>query len=217
MARPRGTPNPGHDEARRKLARAVRAGLVRQGADSSLAELARSAGVSIPTLKHYFGDRSGAVAEALRQVREDAAPYTASLTDPGALDLAASLTKVARDLAHAWTTFGVGRLFSVGLGAGFDDPVTGPGYLDGVLEPTVRAVEHRLRIHAERHEVRLAPSDALGLRVAALGFLSPLLVALLHQRSLGGDRCRPLDLAAFSELHVAGFLRAYAAPHKPRA
>lgn len=217
MARPRGTPNPGHDEARRRLARAVRAGLVARGSSASLAELARSGGVSVPTLKHYFGDRSGAVAEALRQVREDAAPYTAQLTDPKELDLATSLTTVARDLTHAWTAFGVGRLFSVGLGAGFDDPLAGPGYLDGVLEPTVRALEHRLRVHAERRELRIPPHAALELRVAALAFLSPLLVALLHQRALGGDQCRPLDLSAFLELHVAGFLRAYGAPHKQRA
>lgn len=51
-----------------------------------------------------------------------------------------------------------------------------------------------------------------GLRVAALAYLSPLLVALLHQHDLAGVTCRPLDLEAFLAAHTSRFVRAYGAP-----
>lgn len=95
--------------------------------------------------------------------------------------------------------------------------VVGPGYLDGVLEPTVMAVEARMSVHASRGETVFAADDALAVRTAALAFLSPILVALLHQHALAGTKCRPLDIDAFLSLHVKRFVASYARKRVRRA
>lgn len=209
MARAPGVLNQDHDAKRLALARAVLEAVIDGGSDISMNELARETGQSVPTLKHYFGDRSGAVAEALRTVRGDAAVHMQSIASAGKLSAGASLAKVARDLADAWQRFGVGKLFAVGMSVGLGERSVGAAYLDGVLEPTVLAMEARMRSLAERGELSIDVEDELEVRTAALAFLSPLLVALLHQHGLDGARCRPLDVGAFARKHVARFVRAY--------
>ena len=209
MARRAGTRNHDYDEKRRQLAGKVLAAVVRHGATVSLHDLARETDTSIPTLKHYFGDRSGAIAEGLRAVLGDAQRYLDELAKPGRLGLASSLRKVARDLAGAWSAFGVGRLFTTGLIAGVGDETIGPGYLDGVLEPTIRALETRLREHAKRGDTSFEEDDDFAIRSAALAFLSPVLLALIHQEGLSGKRCRPLEMDEFLAFHVDRFVRAY--------
>ena len=81
----------------------------------------------------------------------------------------------------------------------------GPAYIDHILEPTLAVVEQMLEIWRERGEV-----DVPDLRTAALGLLAPVVLAMLHQRGLGGVNCRPLDVDAFLDAHVDGFLRGYA-------
>ncbi|MEZ4301435.1 MAG: hypothetical protein R3B70_41260 [Polyangiaceae bacterium] len=216
MGRPAGARNQDYEASREELARKVLPAVVRDGAQASLSEMAREAGVSIPTLKHYFRGRSGAVAAALRTVKKDAERYVATMAEPGDLGLRASLTKLATELAAAWVPFGVGRVFTAGMAAGMADATTGHGYLEGVLEPAVRGVEERLRVHARRGEVQLDPADGLAVRTASLGFLSPLLVALIHQHGLSGTTCRPLDVGAFIEELVHRFATAYEAPAATR-
>jgi hypothetical protein len=206
-----GSRSSGYADKRRELARKVLAAVVAQHGTPSLHELARATETSIPTLKHYFGDRSGAIAAALRGVEEDARAHLDGMSTPGRLGLARSLRTVALDLADAWSRFGVGALFAAGLAAGVADEHAGPAYIDGVLEPTVRAMERRLRVHSERGELAVGSDDELGIRAAALAFVSPLLVALLHQHELSGVRCRPLDVEAFVGIHVERFVKAYGA------
>lgn len=187
----------------------MRDAVLKFGAPCSLHDLARAAGVTIPTVKHYFKDRSTAIAEALRYVPPEARFYVSSTADPGRHGLASSLTAFAGALANAWIQHGVGRIFTAGLSAGLDDRVAGPGYLEGILEPTVLAFEERLRVHARRGEANLDPNDELDVRTAALAFLSPLLIALIHQHGLAGTTCRPLELEPFIERIVARYVRAY--------
>jgi AcrR family transcriptional regulator len=209
MGRRPGARNADYEATKNALAVKILRAVVRRGAQVSLHDLAREAEVSIPTLKHYFGDRSNAVAEALRTVRESAARYIATVADPGDRDLRGSLVALATGLAGAWVPAGVGQLFASGMSAGLFDEVAGPGYLDGVLEPTVLAMEERLRAHARRGEASLDPEDELSVRTAALAFLSPLLVALIHQHGLSGTKCRPLPVDAFIESLVGRFVAAY--------
>jgi len=209
MGRPPGARNDGFDARRRELARRALESLTKHRGQASLRDMAREAEVSIPTLKHYFGDREGAVAEALRTAREGAEPHLQRTADPGRRGLKNSLETLAQELAVAWSVFGVGPMFAAGMVAGMFDGKTGPAYLDGVLEPTVLAIEARLRVHARRGEAALDPDDEHAVRTAALAFVSPLLVALLHQNQLFGRSCRPLDLDRFIATHVDGFVRAW--------
>jgi hypothetical protein len=75
-----------------------------------------------------------------------------------------------------------------------------------VLEPTLQALEHRLKNYVAQGVV--VDCDT---RHAALMLLSPLLLALLHQHDLGGTRCRPLAIPALIDEHVRVFVRAYRA------
>ncbi len=54
-----------------------------------------------------------------------------------------------------------------------------------------------------------AAGEGFEIRAAALAFLSPVIVALLHQHDLSGARCRPLDIPALLERHVERFVEAY--------
>ena len=40
--------------------------------------------------------------------------------------------------------------------------------------------------------------------------MGPVILALLHQNELYGSRCRPLELEAYLDAHVDGWLRGYA-------
>lgn len=211
MGRPIGSKHPDYERKRAALAEAALPRLLADGGETSLNELAEAIGVSVPTLKHYFGDRSGLVAAAWRRQAELARPHLQNAATPSANDLETSLRDFLSELVRAWRAFGVGRVFAVGLGSGLHDAAVGPAYLDGVLEPTLQALERRLRRHAELGQLRVRAADGEGLRAAALVLLSPVVLALLHQDALGGATCRALDVDAFVEFHLAGFLRAQGA------
>ncbi|MDX2192788.1 MAG: TetR/AcrR family transcriptional regulator [Gemmatimonadales bacterium] len=206
MSRRPGTPNADHAATRRALAgRLAEALVAEQAAGLSERALARAAGVSVPTLRHYFGDRDGAVWAALSRIREDGEPYLvqAAVPPPGA-DAGTSVRALLR-FVLAGLEAGVGRAHVLGLGAGLDSAVLGPGYLSQLLEPTLDATERRLAVHAACGD--LAIPD---LRAAAIGLVAPLVVAWLHQRPLGGAAVRRLDLEGFTEAHADAFMRAYA-------
>ena len=209
MGRPIGSKNPEYERRRAGLLDAAMPRLIADHGGTSLNEIAAEVGVSVPTLRHYFKDWSGLVAAALRRQQLHGAPHLARAAVPSSPDLMTSLAQLLGELAQAWRMFGVGRLFAGGLAIGLRDTAAGPAYLDGILEPTLVAVEARLRAHAESGTLALAADDAAGLRAAALSLLSPVVLALLHQDALGGAACRALDVMAYVQVHVAGFVRAY--------
>jgi AcrR family transcriptional regulator len=212
VGRPLGSKNPEYERRRRRLLDAAMPRLIADHGTTSLNELAAEVGVSVPTLRHYFGDRAGMVAAALRRQKRRARPHLEQIAVPASPDLAASLAGFLHELAGAWRAFGVGPLFAAGLAMGLQETAAGPAYLDGVLEPTLAAVEARLRAHAGAGALRVAADDADGLRAAALALLSPVVLALLHQDALGGAACRALDVPAFVRAHVDGFVRGWGRP-----
>jgi AcrR family transcriptional regulator len=208
MGRPAGSRNEGYDARRDALAAAVVPRLMDDdGPQASLAELAAFAGVSVPTMKHYFSDRSGLVAAALRSLATSGVPHVERTKTPSQPTFAASMRDLAVELAMAWRSFGVGRAFGAALAVGIHDREVGRGTVEGVLEPTLQAIEARIAVHVERRDVDVHPNE---IRLCAIQFLSPLVVALLHQHELSGAACRPLDIDAFVDAHVDRFLRAWA-------
>lgn len=202
MARPPGRRNAGFEERRSALALAAsRALLGPGGRPSTLGELAAAAGVSVPTLKHYFGGYEGVVAAALVAAELEGLPYLQATADPGSLPLADSIGAVLGAVVEGWP-LGLGRLLAGALTHGLCHEQRGPVVVQHLLEPMLGALEARLAVHAARGELR---ADA-ELRVAALALLSPLLLALLHQHELSGAGCRPLDVDAFCASHARGWL-----------
>ncbi|MFN3198483.1 MAG: TetR/AcrR family transcriptional regulator [Bradymonadia bacterium] len=207
MGRPSGTRNPGYADRRERLIEGMIPIVLSPGRPlPSFRQLAESAGVSVPTLRHYFGDQEGALRSIFEFWSDRSQPYldqVASETDQTFED---SLWWSADFLIKGWRMFGVGRIHATGIELGLGHTTRGPGYLDGLYEPLQQALEARMRHHMNQGHLREGEP-----RVMALCFLSPLLMALLHQDELGGHACRPLDFNLFLREHIDGFMRGWGA------
>ena len=205
MSRPLGTRNPAFEERRRQLAEAAAGALLGpDGGAASFHSLVAATGASASVLQHYFGDYEGLIVAAFTAAHEQGAPYLQVMADPGDLPFTESMTIAAAFLAQGWS-MGVGTLQAAGLVHGLGHPKLGPAYVDQLLEPTVQAVEARLGVHRDRGEL---PAE-VDLRFAALSFVSPLFLALMHQGALSGRSCRPLDLEAFAAAQVRAFVQGW--------
>lgn len=183
------------DRARRRLA------LVDLGRPS-MRELAAACETSVTTLRHYLGDREAVVRAVMEQQRADGEPHVLawrSATAPFAESM-----KSAADYFLLGLKQGVAEILSVGLIEGLRHRDLGPSFLHLLLEPSVDALTARLTEHQARGEMRAGSA-----REAALMFVSPLLIAGLHQMELGGHEDWPMDLQAFSDRHVEAFVRSW--------
>ena len=209
MGRPPGRLNADHEAERARLMQRLLPALLRPGGVLlSFRQLAAAADVSTATLRHYFTSRNQLVAEALVAFRREGLPHLHAAATHNVDGVRASLDWLLHQIVDGWR-LGVGALHALGLGAGLGHELLGPAYVNEILEPTLQAIEVRLYRHIAGGEL-----EACDVRHAALALLSPLLVGLLHQDSLSGARCRPLDLERFLADHLSHFLRAYAVPGK---
>jgi len=205
MSRTSGARNADFEERRWALARKVRPTVFSdRGARVSLRELATAGGTSVSTLKHYFQNRSGVLQAVLESQRIDAAPFLAMASIPTDPNLRRSLEQYVAGLREAWFVHGVGNIEARSLAAGLSESALGPAYVNSILEPLLQSFEQRLQAHVQR--AQMAPCNE---RFAALQFLSPVVLGLLHQDSLSGKTCRPLDLDAFLAKHLDVFVSAY--------
>jgi AcrR family transcriptional regulator len=188
MPRPSGRRNPDYDVKRDRLAYEL-ADFVLNGPSvrASLRQLAHGCGVTEPTLRHYFGDREDVAIAILTELGRRAAPIIA------AVGASAPSAEAAVDAYVELSILGVrngvfARAHSFGIIEGVADDRVGRAYLEHLLEPSLVAVERRLSPH-------IAPDigDA-GRRAAALMLFAPLLVGVIHEQLLGGDKgAAPLD------------------------
>lgn len=204
MARTRGARSTGYDARRASLIAAMQARLAaRELPPPSMRELAVAAGVTMPTLRHYFGKRDDAITAVLEAIGEAGAIHVAQ-SAASDLPFAESIDAVLR-YALEGLRHGLNEVHMLGLREGMGQQRLGPAYLGAILEPTLRAIEARLSAHQARGEMCAGdPSHA------ALILLSPLVLGALHQDALGGDAVRPLDLDALVRDLAATFVRAHA-------
>jgi AcrR family transcriptional regulator len=181
----------------------------RESPRPSLRELAAAANVSVPTLRHYFGARPQVLdaifeeclklgRDGLDAQRRAERPFCQSIQDYAEALLAALAAD--RDVR-------LGDLFAVSLGEGLLDVGVSRSTLRHIIDPTVDALEARLRGHIARGE--MIETDV---RAAALMLISPLLLASLHQNQLQGAAETPISLQDLAASVSAAFVRAYQAP-----
>ncbi len=205
MPKAKGTKSSGHAEKRASLLRAFRERLTaRNLPPPSLRELAASAGVTMPTVRHYFGRRDELIIAVMEDFRDVGEAHLQQARQAEG-DFATSIDWLVRAIMLG-LSMRVSELHAMGLREGLRHDRLGPAYLLQILEPTILAIEARLLQHQEREQMR--PSDV---RTAAIGLLSPLVIAYFHQNELGGTETRPLDMGAFLTEHVDAFVRAYRA------
>ena len=211
MSRPSGRRNPDFEQKRAELTQRAREALLERGAGASFRELAEATGASVTNLKHYFGDRDGLFEAITADMQRRGQPFMDDASVPRSADPHEALRRFLHGLVTAWRFFGVGRDFVVGLAEGLGSERRGPSYVTHVLEPTLQSCEGLLGALIEG--AALPPLDR---RAGALALVGPVVLGLLHQDALFGAACRPLDVDAFVEAHVRGWLQGYARPAPAR-
>jgi AcrR family transcriptional regulator len=205
MARPSGSNSATHDARRARLLSGVRARLTAANLpNASFRELAAAAGVTIPTLRHYFGKRDDLVEALLFDLGREGEPHvarTARADMPFRASISDYVAFVRLGFRH-----GLAEIHTLGLREGLRQDRLGPAYLNAILEPTIQSLETKLCLHQEKGDMRVCDT-----RVAALQLLSPLVIVFLHQNELCGDTVRPLDIDAYCTAHVDNFVRCFAA------
>ncbi len=171
----------------------------------SLRELAKAAGVSLPTLKHYFGGRDAVIAAVLEFQGRMGEPYLEHLGSSEA-EFEISIREAVTFLAEGLFEARVSDIHAFGLAEGAQSSALGRTYLERLLEPTLQALESRIACHIRRQEMK--PVDP---RIAALQMAAPLVLASLHQGTLGGADLRPLDKEALCEAVIGNFVHVYKA------
>jgi AcrR family transcriptional regulator len=173
----------------------------------SLRQLALAAGVTVPTLRHYFGDREDLVQAVLEEFFLLGERYLARGAEPhGELEpsIRAFLSRFAEVLVEGPK---LGDMIAIAFLEGFYSKTLGPAALNYVIEPPLQAMEKRLAAHQARGEL-----GYVDLRCAALMLISPLVVACMHQQQMFGDQVRPLDFAPLIDAVTSSFMTAYGVP-----
>lgn len=205
MPRPPGTKNREFEQKRDALLDQVERRLSEpDGHRAGIRALANAAGVTYPTLKHYFGDRDAIVSALLTQRADGAKRYLQQMASTK-LPFQDSVFEAAMFLAGAAGAERFRALHEIGLREGLRQPATARTYLVSILEPTIAALETRLTLHINNGEMRNSST-----RIAALSLISPIYVSMLHQHGLGGLDLRQLDIMQLARELAANFIRAYA-------
>jgi AcrR family transcriptional regulator len=207
MTRPLGTRNAQFEDRRQALLLKAGARLAVQNTEPpSFRELALACGVSVATLRHYFGNRETLIKELFALHLDTGRRHLQNAERPPAAreSIESSLREVLERIARGWTSGFLGSLHRIGLSEGLRHSATALDYLVDVLEPTLQALEKRLQASIDHGLIIECDT-----RHAALALVSPLLLALLHQHDLGGTRCRPLSVPNLIDEQVKMFARAY--------
>lgn len=204
MARKIGDKNRDFDQKRENILAALEPRLLADdGPRVTLHEMATAAGVSVSSLRHHVGGRAEVWEAVLARYGAKGEPWNRLVASPTDLSLADSLRTTLQMIAMGLQR-GLLPMIATGLMAGLREPTVGPAFLNTMLEPILASLEARLAHHAARGQ--LAPCDH---RLAALGLVSPLLMASLHQQGLGGCTVRPLSLDVVVDEQVRAFLMVY--------
>ena len=168
-----------------------------------LRSMAEVMGVSVPTVRHYFGSRRGAVQALLETYMKSGEPHLAIMREPSG-PFPESIRAATEFLLKGFEESPLPQIHSFGLAEGFGDQVLADSYVKDLLESALSAIGDRLKIHMDRGEMR-----EMDPRIAAIYFISPILMSFLHQCGLNGRNTYPTDLRALAMGHAEAFIRAY--------
>lgn len=204
MARSTGSVNRATPERRAELLARIRSRLYdRAAGPASWRELAAAAGVSLSTLTHHFGRREDVLRAVMADEHLHGAEPLATMAQPSG-PFAQSVRDALDHLAGGLIGAGLDWMIASGLAEGLGHPVIGPAFVDSLLEPMLQAVEARLAAHVAAGEMRGG-----AVRAAAIALAAPVIIAVLHQRPLGGEGVRPLAMDDLLDAHADAFVRGW--------
>jgi len=200
MARPAGVRNQDFEEKRIALLRKVTAYLLRDDVlKPSFRQLAIAADSSEPTLRHYFGNRSGVIVEAFRLIYRESEHLRDVLRQPeadcsravmGYLDYVETLAKNERYV----------QTHVLGIRESLEDEDVKEAYLTLFVGPGLEAL-------AERLVKTPGPPDTEDeARSAAMMIISASVTMILHQEVLNGRKFMPMDRKAYLDQFGHWFL-----------
>jgi AcrR family transcriptional regulator len=205
MGRRAGSRNADYETTRATLLTALRTVLAAPGGlRLSLRELAAKVSVEPGTLRHYFSDRDGLFRALFTHDHNEGMVAINHVANGPLGPVKSSLRDMLEYIRQGFMYGGLADVHVVGLGTGLAEKSLGQHYVNEILEPTLQCVEVRLLRHQQQGT--LAKKNA---RHAALELVCPALMVFLHQYSLGGDSCRPLDVGIFLDELVANFIASH--------
>lgn len=169
----------------------------------SLRQIAKDAGVTVPTLLHYFGDRDAVIVAALEHWHSQGRVYLEAASVPNGT-FEQSIKHYAENLLVGLTQFGIADFLAAGFVEAILDDRKGPAFVNHALEPIIMAFANLLTAHQKNCEMRDVDS-----RFAAIAFISPILVLCHHQYQLFGAKTHPTDLRKYVDQHVETFIRSH--------
>jgi len=194
MPRPAGVRN--HDFEKK------RADLVRRLTDYALSsdlrrpalrQFAQALDTSEPTLRHYFGDRSGVILAVLEEIGQRGQVTWNAVATP-AKDLKTAIEEYFRLSGAGIQHGGYVRAHAFGIIEGLADEELGQAYLRLVLGPALKAIA--VKLARTEGGVDTVEQQA----AAAMALFAPLLGLSIHQNLLGGETSEPLNVPRMLEL-----------------
>ncbi|MEQ8403486.1 MAG: TetR/AcrR family transcriptional regulator [Oceanicaulis sp.] len=182
---------PATDRKSELLAILARTAIAERSAPVSLRQFAIKAGVSEPTLRHYFTDRQGVVIAIIAYFADGARDWLERSAEPGA-----SLQEAVAGYAALAMEGSSSNVFAQAHAFAFVESIhdreVARAYLERIIEPSLTALERRLAPGVDP-----GADNPERVRHSAIFLYAPVLVAVLHQRLLAGEDTRPLDMADF--------------------
>lgn len=205
MAKKHGSVNADYEEKRMALAHRALMAWREQGVGMSMRALARACAVTVPTLVHYFGDRQGLFDAIMEQSHKEGYIHMSRVSHPLPEEtVEQAVERFLRYFVVGWQVGGLREVNEMGLGESIANPASGRSYLVHTLEPLLGTCEHLLAGLIAHQKM-----EPLDVRVAALALVSPVFLALMHQHTLDGEACRPLDVDAMISDHIRGWAQGY--------
>ncbi|MGJ3230608.1 MAG: TetR/AcrR family transcriptional regulator [Oceanicaulis sp.] len=191
MASTAAATGPATDRKSELLAILARTAIAERSAPVSLRQFAIKAGVSEPTLRHYFNDRQGVVIAIIGYFADGARDWLERSAEP-AVSLEAAVTGYAGLAMEGSSSNVFAQAHAFAFVESIHDRTVARAYLDLIIEPSLTALERRLAPGVDP-----GADDPERVRHAAIFLYAPVLVAVLHQRLLAGEESRPLDMGRF--------------------
>ena len=189
MPRPPGTRNQDFANKKHALVEKLTEYLLSDNVElPSFRQMAIAAETSEPTLRHYFGDRSGVIATVMAHAGQLAEPMRAIVRQP-----AASIEEAIQTFHQLIIQFRESSRFiaghAFGLRESMSDPLARKAYLQYIVEPNIDCVAERLV------KSRGGPTNFQTARSLAMMLMSSSMFMVMHQNLLDGVEHKPINVS----------------------